>query len=87
MGSTANESFGNLEKSRNYRSFGRRYASLVLPDPTRGTDTIVAIDEHLQPSVSKALEVVEERMKDVSRRQGDVDEDEGSRERGAEENV
>ncbi|GAA6020734.1 hypothetical protein JCM11491_003513 [Sporobolomyces phaffii] len=27
-------------------------------------------DEHLQPSVSKALEVVEERMKDVSRRQG-----------------
>ncbi|GAA5990865.1 hypothetical protein JCM5350_008251 [Sporobolomyces pararoseus] len=27
-------------------------------------------DEHLQPSVSKALEVVEERMKDVSRRHG-----------------
>jgi hypothetical protein len=30
-------------------------------------------DEHLQPSVSKALEVVEERMKDVSRRQGEGD--------------
>jgi len=46
-------------------------------------------DEHLQPSVSKALEVVEERMKDVSRRQGGGDggEDRNRAGGGEEENV
>lgn len=46
-------------------------------------------DEHLQPSVSKALEVVEERMKDVSRRQGGGDgvEERNRAGRGEEENV
>ncbi|GAA5915751.1 uncharacterized protein JCM6883_002945 [Sporobolomyces salmoneus] len=38
-------------------------------------------DEHLQPSVSKALEIVEERMKDVSLRQG------AGEERNRDENV